>query len=138
VLGRDIAYRVQRLPTAMMLMFGAGLVSALLGIGRGVLKIPAMDAALRLPIKVSSVTSNFMISVTDAPSAGPYFMRVGIATSVAGRVLLGSVVGPVLGARILMRASNGSVRMLLVVGLILFAPQMLLQPFGIRLLKGSL
>ena len=57
------------------LMYGAGLVSALLGIGSGVLKIPAMDTALRLPIKVSSATSNFMIGVTAAASAGAYFMR---------------------------------------------------------------
>jgi len=109
-----------------------------LGIGSGVLKIPAMDTALRLPIKVSSATSNFMISVTAAASAGAYFMRGDIVTSVAGPVALGSVVGAVLGARILMRASNASVRLLFVVVLILFAAQMLLQAFGIRLLKGSL
>ena len=137
-LGRDIPYRVQRLTAGMMLMFGAGLVSALLGIGSGVLKIPAMDTALRLPIKVSSATSNFMISVTAAASAGAYFMRGDIVTSVAGPVALGSVVGAVVGARILMRASNASVRLLFVVVLILFAAQMLLQAFGIRLLKGSL
>ncbi len=137
-LGRDIAYRVQRLPTGMMLMFGAGLISALLGIGSGVVKIPAMDTALRLPIKVSSATSNFMISVTAAASAGAYFMHGDIVTSVAGPIALGSVVGAVLGARILIRASNASVRLLFVVVLILFAAQMLLQAFGIRLLKGSL
>jgi hypothetical protein len=57
----------------------AGLLSALLGIGSGVLKIPAMDAALRLPIKVSSATSNFMIGATAAASAGAYFMRGAIA-----------------------------------------------------------
>jgi hypothetical protein len=136
--GRDIAYRVHRLPTGMTLMFGAGLISALLGIGSGVLKIPAMDTALRLPIKVSSATSNFMICVTAAASAGAYFMHGDIVTSVAGPVALGSVVGAVLGARILIRASNASVRVLFVVVLILFAAQMLLQAFGIRLLKGSL
>lgn len=137
-LGRDIAYRVQRLPMGMMLMFGAGLISALLGIGSGVLKIPAMDTALRLPIKVSSATSNFMICVTAAGSAGACFMRGDIVTPVAGPVALGSVVGAVLGARILMRASNASVRLLFVVVLVSFAIQMLLQAFGIRLLKGSL
>ncbi len=65
-------------------MYAAGLISALLGIGSGVLKIPAMDTALRLPIKVSSATSNFMIGVTAAASAGAYFMRGDIVTSVAG------------------------------------------------------
>jgi uncharacterized protein len=74
-LGLDIAYRVERVPIGLILMYVAGLVSALLGIGSGVLKVPAMDTALRLPIKVSSATSNFMISVTAAASAGAYFMR---------------------------------------------------------------
>jgi len=137
-LGRDIAYHVQRLPIGMMLMFGAGLISALLGIGSGVLKIPAMDTALRLPIKVSSATSNFMIGVTAAASAGVYFMRGDIVTAVAAPVALGSVAGAVLGARILIRASNAGIRLLFVVILVALAAEMLLQASGIRFLKGSL
>jgi uncharacterized protein len=74
VLGRDVSYRADRLRAGLGLMYGAGLLAALLGIGSGVLKIPAMDTALRLPIKVSSATSNFMIGVTAAASAGAYFM----------------------------------------------------------------
>jgi uncharacterized protein len=74
-LGLDIAYRVERVPAGLILMYVAGLISALLGIGSGVLKVPAMDTALRLPIKVSSATSNFMICVTAAASAGAYFVR---------------------------------------------------------------
>jgi uncharacterized protein len=136
-LGRDIAYRVQRVPLGMMLMYGAGLISALLGIGSGVLKIPAMDSALRLPIKVSSGTSNFMIGVTAAASAGAYFMRGNIVAGVAGPVALGSVVGAVLGARILMVVSNDKIRLLFVVVLIVLAAQMLLSAFGIDLMKGS-
>jgi uncharacterized membrane protein YfcA len=135
---RDIAYRVQRLPLGMILMFGAGLISALLGIGSGVLKIPAMDTALRLPIRVSSATSNFMIGITAAASAGAYFMRGDIVTAVAGPVALGSVVGAVLGARILMRASTAGIRLLFVVVLVLLAALMLLQVCGIRFLKGPL
>jgi len=137
-LGTDIAYRVQRLPMGLMLMFGAGLISALLGIGSGVLKIPAMDTALRLPIKVSSATSNFMIGVTAAASAGAYFMRGDIVTAVAGPVALGSVVGALLGARILIRASNASIRLLFVVVLVALAAEMLLQAFGIGFSKGPL
>jgi uncharacterized protein len=136
-LGRDIAYRVQRVPLGMMLMYGAGLISALLGIGSGVLKIPAMDSALRLPIKVSSGTSNFMIGVTAAASAGAYFMRGNIVAGVAGPVALGSVVGAVLGARILMVVSNDKIRLLFVVVLIVLAAQMLLAAFGVDLMKGS-
>jgi uncharacterized membrane protein YfcA len=67
---RDIPYGVARLPLGMALVYGAGLISALLGIGSGVLEIPAMDSALRLPLKVSSATSSLMIGVTAAASAG--------------------------------------------------------------------
>jgi uncharacterized protein len=70
ICGTETVYVVERVPAAMVLMYGAGLVSALLGIGSDVLKIPAMDTALRLPLKVSSATSNFMIGVTAAASAG--------------------------------------------------------------------
>jgi uncharacterized membrane protein YfcA len=136
-LGREISYRVQRVPMGMLLMYGAGLVSALLGIGSGVLKIPAMDTALRLPIKVSSATSNFMIGVTAAASAGAYFMRGDIVAAVAGPVALGSVVGAVAGARILMIVSNDKLRLLFVAVLLALAVQMLLQAFGIHFLKGS-
>src|SRR5260370_42295562 len=122
----------------MTLMYGAGLISALLGIGSGVLKIPAMDTALRLPIKVSSATSNFMIGVTAAASAGAYFMRGDIVTAVAGPVALGSVVGAVLGARILIRASNAGIRLLFLVVLGALAAGVLLQVCGIRFFKGSL
>ena len=136
-LGRDVAYGVRRLPLGMVLMYGAGLVSALLGIGSGVLKIPAMDAALRLPIKVSSATSNFMIGVTAAASAGAYFVRGNIVASVAGPVALGSVVGAVIGARILMAVSNDKLRLLFVGVLVLLAGQMLLGAFGIDVRGGA-
>jgi uncharacterized membrane protein YfcA len=113
--GQKVEYRVQRLPLGMLLMCGAGLISALLGIGSGVLKIPAMDTALRLPIKVSSATSNFMIGVTAAASAGAYFLRGDIVPAVAGPVDLGSVVGSLIGARILVAVPNEWLRLLFVV-----------------------
>ena len=136
-LGHEVPYRVDRLRLGMILMYGAGLISALLGIGSGVLKIPAMDTALRLPIKVSSATSNFMIGVTAAASAGAYFMRGNIVTAVAGPVALGSVVGAIAGARILMIVSNDKLRLLFVVVLIALAIQMLLAAFGIQVVKTS-
>src|SRR5882672_7399742 len=131
-LGTDIAYRVQRLPMGMMLMFGAGLISALLGIGSGILKIPAMDTALRLPIKVSSATSNFMIGVTAAASAGAYFMRGNIVTEIAGPVAFGSVLGAIVGARILLIVSNDRLRLLFVTILVALGLQMLLTVFGVH------
>ncbi|WP_442793701.1 sulfite exporter TauE/SafE family protein [Paraburkholderia sp. ZP32-5] len=135
--GRDIAYRVRRIPLGLSLMYCAGLISALLGIGSGVLKIPAMDTALRLPIKVSSATSNFMIGVTAAASAGAYFLRGEIVTAIAGPVALGSVAGAALGARLLMRVSNERLRVLFVAVLALLAVQMLLDAFGVHLFGAT-
>ena len=132
-LGREVAYRVERVPLGMALMYGAGLISALLGIGSGVLKIPAMDTALRLPIKVSSATSNFMIGVTAAASGGAYFAKGLITPALAGPVALGSVIGAALGAKVLMRVPNEKLRLVFVVVLLLLAVQMVLEAFGIHL-----
>jgi hypothetical protein len=126
-------YVVQRVPTAMTLMYGAGLVSALLGIGGGALKIPAMDTALRLPLKVSSATSNFMIGVTAAASAAAYLARGAVVPNVAGPVALGSVVGAVLGAKILLVVPSQRIRFLFVAVLALLAVQMALAAFGVDL-----
>ena len=127
-------YVVHRIPTAMTLMYGAGLVSALLGIGGGALKIPAMDTALRLPLKVSSATSNFMIGVTAAASAAAYLVRGAVVPHVAGPVALGAVVGAVLGAKILLVVPSKRIRLLFVVVLALLAVQMVLSAFGVHLL----
>jgi uncharacterized membrane protein YfcA len=136
-LNQDMGYTVQRLPLGMTLMYGAGLISALLGIGSGVLKIPAMDTALRLPIKVSSATSNFMIGVTAAASAGAYFARGDILTPVAAPVALGSVMGAVLGARILMKVPNDKLRIMFVCILLILSAQMMLTACGINLIKAA-
>jgi uncharacterized protein len=131
-LGVDVAYRVDRLWAGLSLMYGAGLLSALLGIGSGVLKIPAMDAALRLPIKVSSATSNFMIGVTAAASAGAYFMRGVIVPEIAGPVALGSVIGAVLGARLLVFITPSKLRLIFVAVLLVLAIEMILAALGVR------
>ena len=131
--GGEIAYRVHRVKLGLALMYGAGLISALLGIGSGVLKIPAMDTALRLPIKVSSATSNFMIGVTAAASAVAYFARGAIDPAIAGPVALGSVLGALLGARALMALSGDRLRLFFAVVLVLLAAQMLLTAAGITL-----
>lgn len=134
VLGREIFYRVRRLPLGLSLMYGAGVVSAMLGIGSGVLKIPAMDTALRLPIKVSSATSNFMIGVTAAASGIAYFVRGDIVPAIAGPVALGSVLGAILGGRLLTAISAEKLRLFFVVILIALAGLMLLSAFGVRLM----
>jgi uncharacterized membrane protein YfcA len=132
-LGRDVFYRVRRVPLGLALMYGAGLISALLGIGSGVLKIPAMDTALRLPIKVSSATSNLMIGATAAASGVAYFARGDIDPVIVGPVALGSVLGAVLGARLLMAVSGDKLRLFLAVVLVALATQMLLSALGIHL-----
>jgi uncharacterized membrane protein YfcA len=132
-LNRDVFYRVRRLPLGLSLMYGAGVVSAMLGIGSGVLKIPAMDTALRLPIKVSSATSNFMIGVTAAASGVAYFVRGAIVPAIAGPVALGSVLGAMMGVHVLAAISPEKLRLFFVAVLIVLAAQMLLSAFGVHL-----
>lgn len=131
-LGRDVTYRIHRLPIGFGLMYAAGLLSALLGIGSGVLKIPAMDGALRLPIKVSSATSNFMVGVTAAASASAYLARGVIVPGIAGPVALGSVVGALLGARLLLFISAEKLRIIFVIVLLVLALQMSFAACGIH------
>jgi uncharacterized protein len=123
---QEIEYSVSRVWLGLLLMYGAGAVSALLGIGSGVLKVPAMDSALKLPIKVSSATSNFMIGVTGAASAGIYYARGEVPAALAAPVAVGSIIGAYLGAKILMRTSNDSIRILFIVVLLGLALKMFL------------
>lgn len=96
-----IAYRVHRVKLGFVLMFGAGTFSGLLGIGSGSLKVPAMDLVMRLPFKVSTATSNFMIGVTAAASAGVYLGRGQIEPNIALPVMLSVLGGSMLGAKLL-------------------------------------
>jgi len=94
-------YDVHRVKTGFGLMFGAGLVSGLLGIGSGSLKVIAMDQAMRIPFKVSTATSNFMIGVTAAASASVYLSRGYVNPGIIMPVMLGVLVGSMIGARFL-------------------------------------
>jgi len=94
-------YLVQRVKTGFGAMFGAGALSGLLGIGSGALKVLAMDHAMRVPFKVSTSTSNFMIGVTAAASAGVYLNRGYIDPVLAMPVMLGVSAGSLWGARYL-------------------------------------
>lgn len=97
-------YGVQNVPTGFGLMFGAGALSGLLGIGSGAVKVIAMDRAMKIPFKVSATTSNFMIGVTAAASAGVYLSRGYIDPRVAMPVMLGVLAGAFLGTRVLVHA----------------------------------
>jgi uncharacterized protein len=95
------AYRVRNVPGGFGLMFVAGVLSGLLGIGSGAVKVLAMDQTMRLPFKVSTTTSNFMIGVTAAASAGVYLARGYIDPGLAMPVMLGVLGGATVGARLL-------------------------------------
>ena len=123
--GRLVSYQVTRVPAGLGMMYVAGVISGLLGIGSGALKVLAMDTAMRLPMKVSTATSNFMIGVTAAASAGLYFWRGDVVPLVAGPVALGALSGAVVGARWLNRFSNRAVRSIFLPLLVLVALQML-------------
>jgi uncharacterized protein len=108
-----------------LLMLGAGLLSALLGIGSGVVKVLAMDRTMRLPFKVSTTTSNFMIGVTAAASAGIYLGRGYIDPMLTFPVMLGVVAGATIGARILAVARVAWLRRLFTAVIVVLAIQML-------------
>jgi uncharacterized protein len=99
--GTIVPYRVQNVMAGFGVMSAAGILSGLLGIGSGALKVIAMDRAMRLPFKVSTTTSNFMIGVTAAASAGVYFGRGYVDPGLAMPVMLGVLGGAFTGARVL-------------------------------------
>jgi uncharacterized protein len=129
-LGRTIAYRVVSTRIGLALMYVAGIVSGLLGIGSGALKVPAMDLAMALPVKVSIATSNFMIGVTAAASAGIYFTRGDVDPFVAAPVAVGVLLGAATGSRWLGRLRSNTLRVIFVVVLLWVAGEMLLR--GVR------
>jgi len=126
----EVVYEPTRPAVGLGLMYVAGIVSGLLGIGSGALKVPAMDLAMELPIKVSTATSNFMIGVTAAASAGLYFARGQIDPFVAAPVAIGVLAGAFVGSRLLSRLSSRALRMTFVAVLVAVSLQMLVK--GIR------
>ncbi len=127
---REVVYQVTGARTGLALMYVAGAVSGLLGIGSGALKVPAMDLAMRLPIKVSTATSNFMIGVTAAASASVYFARGEINPVLAGPVAVGVLVGASAGTRLLGNLRNSAIRKAFFLVLIVITLEMLWK--GIR------
>lgn len=118
------AYGVQRVATGFSLMFVAGILSGLLGIGSGAVKVLAMDNAMRLPFKVSTTTSNFMIGVTAAASAGVYLRRGYIDPVLSFPVMLGVLAGALLGARILTKTHPKHLRLVFSVVIVALAIEM--------------
>jgi uncharacterized membrane protein YfcA/uncharacterized membrane protein len=130
-LQREVSYQVTRTPLGLILMYLAGLISGLLGIGSGAFKVLAMDTIMRLPLKVSTTTSNFMIGVTAAASAGIYFARGDIPPLVAAPVALGILLGALLGSRLLAHLSNRLIRLVFLPVIVATAIEMILHGLGL-------
>jgi uncharacterized membrane protein YfcA len=124
------SYNVYNVPTGFGVMFGAGALSGLLGIGSGALKVVAMDQAMKIPFKVSTTTSNFMIGVTAAASAGVYLSRGYIDPSLAMPVMLGVLLGSLIGTRVLVKTQTKSLRLVFSIVIVLLGVEMLFK--GIR------
>ena len=128
--GEWIHYKVANVPFGLISMYVAGVFSALLGIGSGIFKIMAMDGAMKIPMKVSSATSNFMIGVTASASAGAYFLRGDIKPEIASPVALGIIVGAWIGARVMPKLNAAFIRKIFIVVMIIVGIQMIMK--GLR------
>jgi uncharacterized membrane protein YfcA len=123
------SYHAHRVPLGFGLMFIAGSLSGLLGIGAGAFKVLAMDQAMRLPFKVSTTTSNFMIGVTAAVGAGVYLNNGYIDPGLSMPVVLGVLPGSLLGARVLVAARSRGLRIVFAVVILLLGIEMIYNGF---------
>ena len=126
-------YIAQHVPAGFGIMFVAGTLSGLLGIGSGAVKVLAMDQAMKLPFKVSTTTSNFMIGVTAGASAGLYISRGYILPALAMPVVLGVLAGSLLGSRILVNAHVPTLRLVFSIVIIALGAEMIFNGMTGRL-----
>jgi uncharacterized protein len=124
------SYNVYNVPTGFSVMFGAGALSGLLGIGSGALKVVAMDQAMKIPFKVSTTTSNFMIGVTAAASAGVYLSRGYIDPALAMPVMLGVLIGSLAGTRVLVKTQTKTLRLVFSVVIVMLGLEMMYKAFS--------
>ncbi|MHB1653428.1 MAG: sulfite exporter TauE/SafE family protein [Desulfitobacteriaceae bacterium] len=125
VLSQTVSYTSSNVYAGLGVMGVAGILSGLLGIGSGIFKVMAMDMYMKLPMKVSTATSNFMIGVTAAASAGIYFTRGDIHPAIAAPVALGVLMGATLGTKIMVRLRNTTIRKIFIPILFYVSLQML-------------
>ncbi|NSL88706.1 sulfite exporter TauE/SafE family protein [Chitinophaga solisilvae] len=120
-----VAYKVRHVPGGYFMMMFAGVMSGLLGIGSGALKVLAMDNIMRIPFKVSTTTSNFMIGVTAAASAVVYLQRGYISPGLCMPVVLGVLAGAFGGSKLLVKANTKWLRIVFSVVITFLALQMI-------------
>jgi len=118
-------YSAQHVPLGLGIMFGAGTLSGLLGIGSGAVKVLAMDQAMKLPFKVSTTTSNFMIGVTAAASAGIYLANGYIEPGIAMPVMLGVLIGSLIGSKLLVKARVATLKIVFGLVIVLLGAEMI-------------
>jgi uncharacterized membrane protein YfcA len=130
-LNREVPYKVTGIPVAFALMAVAGIISGLLGIGAGVVKVLAHEIAMKVPTKVSTATSNFMIGVTAAAGAGVYLRRGLVLPFLVVPVAVAALIGAFLGTVIMERMSNARVRQVFAAALGIIGIEMLLRGVGL-------
>jgi uncharacterized protein len=123
--GEEKHYAVTNISGGFATMFGAGALSGLLGIGSGAVKVLAMDHIMRIPFKVSTTTSNFMIGVTAAASAGIYLRRGYIEPMLAAPVMIGVLIGSLIGAKLLVRSKVKLLRLIFSIVIFVLAVEMI-------------
>lgn len=128
---KTISYEVYNVKQGSAVMFGAGLASGLLGIGSGAFKIMALDGYMKLPIKVSTATSNFMMGVTASASALVYYFNGTINPYIAAPVALGTLVGAMIGSRIMQRINSKYLRYIMLPILFLTIVNMIMKGLGL-------
>jgi uncharacterized membrane protein YfcA len=129
-LKKEVEYNVDNVKAGFGVMYGAGVISGLLGIGSGSFKVMAMDMFMKMPLKASSATSNFMMGVTAAASATVYFLRGDIDPKISAPVALGVLIGARLGTKVMQRLKSKTIRKLFIPILAFVAIKMILQGLG--------
>lgn len=129
--GETVKYNVANVPQGSLVMFGAGFASGLLGIGSGAFKVVALDTYMKLPIKVSTATSNFMMGVTATASALIYFFNGTINPVVAAPIAIGTLIGSRTGAKVMQRLDAKYIRYIFLPILLFTIINMFLKGLGV-------
>ena len=129
--GKTVKYNVTNVPQGSLVMFGAGFASGLLGIGSGAFKVVALDTYMKLPIKVSTATSNFMMGVTATASALIYFFNGTINPAIAAPIALGTLIGSRTGAKVMQRLDAKYIRYIFLPILLFTIVNMFLKGVGV-------
>ena len=129
--GETVKYNVTNVPQGSLVMFGAGFASGLLGIGSGAFKVVALDTYMKLPIKVSTATSNFMMGVTATASALIYFFNGTINPAIAAPIAIGTLIGSRTGAKVMQRLDAKYIRYIFLPILLFTIINMFLKGLGV-------